>query len=34
MLNLNQDKTEIVIFSKIDESKIEQFLYNGIFIEL
>ena len=33
MLALNRDKTEFVLFSKIDESKIEQFLYNGIFIE-
>ena len=33
MLTLNRDKTEIVIFSKNGESKIEQFHYNGIFIE-
>ena len=33
MLTLNRDKTEIVVFSKNGESKIEQFHYNGIFIE-
>ena len=33
MLTLNRDQTEIVIFSKNDESKIEQLHYNGIFIE-
>ena len=33
MLSLNRDKTEIVVFSKNGESKIEQFHYNGIFIE-
>ena len=33
MLTLNRDKTEIVIFSKNGESKIEQFHYNGTFIE-
>ena len=34
MLTLNRDKTEIVIFfQKNGESKIEQFHYNGIFIE-
>ena len=33
MLTLNRDKTEIVLFSRIGESKIEQLLYNGIFIE-
>ena len=33
MLTLNRDKTEIVAFSKNGESKIEQFHYNGIFIE-
>ena len=32
-LTLNRDKTEIVVFSKNGESKIEQFHYNGIFIE-
>ena len=33
MLTLNRDKTEIVVFSKNGELKIEQFHYNGIFIE-
>ena len=33
MLTLNRDKTEIVVFSNNGESKIEQFHYNGIFIE-
>ena len=33
MLTLNQNKTEIVVFSKNGESKIEQFHYNGIFME-
>ena len=33
MLTLNRDKTEFVVFSKNGESKIEQFHYNGIFIE-
>ena len=33
MLTLNRDKTEIVVFSKNGESNIEQFHYNGIFIE-
>ena len=33
MLTLNRDKTEIVVFSKNGESKIEQFHYNGILIE-
>ena len=33
MLTLNRDKTEIVVFSKNGESKIEQFHYNGTFIE-
>ena len=33
MLTLNRDKTGIVFFSKIGESKIEQLHYNGIFIE-
>ena len=33
MLTLNRDKTEIVVFSKNGKSKIEQFYYNGIFIE-
>ena len=33
MLILNRDRTEIVLFSKIGESKIEQLHYNGIFIE-
>ena len=33
MLTLNRDKTEVVVFSKSGESKIEQFHYNGIFIE-
>ena len=32
-LTLNRNKTEIVVFSKKGESKIEQFHYNGIFIE-
>ena len=32
-LTLNRDKTEIVVFSKNGESKIEQFHYNGISIE-
>ena len=33
MLTSNRDKTEIVVFSKNGESKIEQIHYNGIFIE-
>ena len=33
MLTLYRDKTEIVVFSKSGEWKIEQFHYNGIFIE-
>ena len=33
MLTLNRDKTEIVIFSKNGESKIEQLHYNGNFKE-
>ena len=33
MLTLNRDKTEIVVFPKNGESKIEQLHDNGIFIE-
>ena len=33
MLTLNRDKTEIEVFSRNGESKIEQLHYNGIFKE-
>ena len=33
MLTINRDKTEIVVFSKNGESKVEQFHYNGNFLE-